>query len=293
VLPQTLRPRLSSGGRGRHYEPLRAVVESALRIAYIGGWPARLWALVPGATRVRVVRHELELSAGLPRPLRVAFVSDLHLGPTTPRETLDAAFAALADADADVLMMGGDYVFLDMHDGMAEELFQRVNAIAAPTKLAVLGNHDLWTETAPIERALRRAGVQVLVNDAVRLPPPFDSVAVLGLDDPWTGEPDPDRAINACGDARLTLAMAHSPDGAGFLEDRGVSLLLCGHTHGGQIALPGERPIVLPPGPYSRRYAAGLHQVHDFWLFVSRGVGATELPIRTYAQPEIAIFEIR
>jgi len=293
VFFRSLRPRFTSGGRGRHYEPYRAIIESTLRVAYAGGWPARLWARVPGATRVRTIHHRLDLSGRLERPLRVAFVSDLHLGPTTPRETLDSAFSALRAANADVLLMGGDYVFLDLHPSMAVELTERVASVPAATKLAVLGNHDLWTDTAPIERALSAGGARVLVNDAVRLPPPFEEIAILGLDEPWTGDPDPERAVSACGDAKVRLALAHSPDGAGFLKNRDVALLMCGHTHGGQIALPGERPIVLPPGPYSKRYAAGLHRVHDLSLFVSRGVGATELPIRTYASPEIALFDIR
>lgn len=292
MLPRALWPRLKSAGRGRHYYSFRAIIESTLRIAYAGGWPARLWARVPGATEIRVVRHELRLMGNLPRPLRIAFVSDLHLGPTTPSQTLDAAFVALERAQADILLMGGDYVFLDLDESRAEELYRRVSGLSTPVKLAVLGNHDLWTETGSIESALARAGVTVLINDAVRLDPPFEDIAILGLDEPWTGNPDPDSALRACGDARFKIAIAHSPDGVGFLKHRGVLLLLSGHTHGGQIALPGERPIVLPPGPYSKRFSAGLYRVHDVLLFVSRGVGATELPIRMYAQPEIAIFDL-
>jgi predicted MPP superfamily phosphohydrolase len=247
---------------------------------------------VPAASEVRVVRHELELCGGLPRPLRVAFASDLHLGPTTASETLDAAFAALNEAAPDLLLLGGDYVFLDMDEALATELSRRVANVPAPVKLAVLGNHDLWTDTQVIEHALARAGVRVLVNDAVTLPEPFDEIAVLGIDDPWTGAPDADRAVRACGPARCRLALSHSPDGALFLANRGVRLMFCGHTHGGQIALP-ERPIVLPPGPYSKRFPWGLHAHADLRLFVSRGVGATELPIRLNAPSEIAIFEIR
>lgn len=268
-------------------------MESALRIAYAGGWPARLWARVPASRAVRVVRHELELFGGLARPLRLAFLSDLHLGPTTATETLDAAFALVKDAEIDVLVLGGDYVFLDFHAALAEELSRRVRDVRAATKVAVLGNHDLWTDTPAIERALTRGGVRVLVNDAVRLPEPWSDIAILGLDDPWTGNPDAERALRACGDARFRVAVTHSPDGLHFLAHSRAALLLAGHTHGGQIALPGERPIVLPPGPYSKRYFSGLHRVGDVTLFVSRGIGATELPIRTYAPPEVAFFDLR
>jgi predicted MPP superfamily phosphohydrolase len=222
----------------------------------------------------------------------LAFLSDLHLGPTTATETLDHAFAAITEARPDVLLLGGDYVFLDAHRSLADELSQRVASVPARTKLAVFGNHDLWTDHGLLEEALTRAGARVLVNQAVRLPAPFDEIAVLGLDDPWTGRPDPEPAISECGDARVRLALVHSPDGAAFLQNRSIALMLCGHTHGGQIALPGGRPLVLPPGPYSKRFAWGLHQLEDLKLFVSRGVGATELPLRSYAPAEVAIFDL-
>jgi predicted MPP superfamily phosphohydrolase len=284
---------LTATGRGRNYSPLRGLVESALRASYAFGWPGRVWGLLPRAARVQVIEHRLptpERAPGRP-PLRLAFVSDLHIGPTTSPRTLDRAFALLAEAEPDVVVLGGDYVFLDATPPRVRELERRVAALPARTKIAVLGNHDLWTDHPAIERALERAGARVLVNDALRLPPPHDDVAVLGLDDPWTGQPDGDRAVSACGDARVKLAVCHAPDGVPFVRGRGVRLLLCGHTHGGQIALPGPRPIVVP-GPLGKRWPFGLHHEDDLTLFVSRGVGTTELPMRAYAPPDVAIFTV-
>ncbi len=285
------RIRFAAEGRGKHYHPWRGALESLLRLAYAKDWPARLWARFPGAARVRRVHHELELLGSAGRRLRIAFASDFHLGPTTPRETLDQAFQSLSDAKPDVLLLGGDYVFLDIHQRLADELCQRISRVPARTKLAVLGNHDLWTDHELIEATLQRAGARVLVNQAARLPQPFEDVAIVGLDDPWTGRPDAERALAECGDARVRLGLVHSPDGLTFLGGHGLSLVMCGHTHGGQIALPSG-PIVLPPGPLSRRYAAGLYRVADAQLYVSRGIGATELPVRAYAPPEIAIFDL-
>ena len=89
----------------------------------------------------------------------------------------------------------------------------------------------------------------------------------------------------------LKIAVSHSPDGFPFVRGRGVGLLLCGHTHGGQVALPGPRPIIVP-GPHGKRWPFGLHREEGVTIFVSRGVGATELPIRTFAPPDIAVFTI-
>jgi predicted MPP superfamily phosphohydrolase len=280
-------------GRGRNYTKLRGVGELLLRAAYRGAWPARLWNMVPGRAAVRRIDHQIPLAPGrsLRTPLRVAFASDLHLGPTTPASTLDRAFALLCAAAPDVLVLGGDYVFLDATPALAGELGRRVRAVPARVKVAVLGNHDLWTHHGLLERALEDAGARVLVNDAVRLPPPHDAVAVLGLDDPWAGAPDGVQSVAACGDAPLRICVSHSPDGLPFVRGLGVSLLLAGHTHGGQIALPGPRPIVVP-GQLGKRWPFGLHREGDLTLFVSRGVGTTELPIRTFAPPDVAVFTL-
>src|SRR5262249_28371755 len=113
-----------------------------------------------------------------------------------------------------------------------------------------------------------------------------------GLDDPWTGRPDGVRALAAARGARYRIAVSHSPDGLPFVRGGGVSLLLAGHTHGGQIALPGPRPIIVP-GPLGKRWPFGRHDVDGLTLFVSRGVGTSELPIRAFAPPDVAVFTLR
>jgi hypothetical protein len=286
------RLRVPAPGRGRNYSAARGLAESALRIAFASGWPARLWARVPGATAVRLERHRIPLPAPRPAPLRIAFASDLHLGPTTPSRTLDEAFRLLAEADPDALVLGGDYVFLDATPARARELEARVRAAPARLKVAVLGNHDLWTHHDRLEEALERAGARVLVNAAARLAPPHDDVAIVGLDDPWTGAPDGDRAFAAAAGAAVTIAVCHSPGGFPHARGRGAALYLCGHTHGGQVALPGGRPVVLPGGRWARRFPHGLHEDGPTRVFVSRGVGGVEVPIRTYAPPDVGVFDL-
>ena len=137
-------------GRGRNYTPLRGVVESALRLAYAGDWPGWLWGQLPGRCEVRVWREILPI-AGLRNPLRIGFASDLHIGPTTPPALLERAFQVLAEAHPDLLVLGGDYVFLDATPARAETLRRLVASVPARTKVAVLGNHDLWTHHGLLE----------------------------------------------------------------------------------------------------------------------------------------------
>lgn len=289
--------RLSAEGRGTGYNRVRAVFESSLRVAYRGDWPARLWQLVPRSCHVDCVRHALPLLPAGAAPLRVGFVSDLHIGPTTPRKLVAAAFERLAAEALDVLLLGGDYVFLDATDRTGETLAELVRSVPAARKFAVLGNHDLWTRHQVLEDALERAGVELLMNRSVRLDTKHGAVSVVGFDDPWTGSLDADSAIRGARDAGAILVLCHSPDGLpeatrvlSSWPDAPPALFVCGHTHGGQIAAPWG-PIVVP-GHVGKKYPYGFHHVPPFHLYVSRGVGATELPVRTFATPEVVIFEL-
>jgi predicted MPP superfamily phosphohydrolase len=292
--------RLRSDGRGSAYSPIRGAVESFLRIVYIGGWPAALWSRVPGACDVRRVVHALQLLPPEVPTLRVGFLSDLHFGPTTPDALVDAAVRELSAARLDLLLLGGDYVFLDSTPKKATALAALVRAIPATRKLAVLGNHDLWTRHALLERALENAGVEVLENASATLDAPHEGVTVIGLDEPWTGCIDARRAFAGAAEASTIVVLCHSPDGLqDALEARARlprsprALYVCGHTHGGHIASPWG-PIYVP-GRVGKRYPAGLYAVkgsEGVQVHVSRGVGGIELPIRTWAPPEVCIFEL-
>ncbi|HET6147395.1 MAG TPA: metallophosphoesterase [Polyangia bacterium] len=286
--------KLKSSGRGTQFSLVRGLSETLQNLVWAGSWPGRVLNQIPAAIRVRLIEHELTLSESeAPRPaqpLRLAFASDLHIGPLTPPRLLDNAFRLLAAAAPDVLVLGGDYVFLEVSKAMARELEARVAAVPARTKVAVLGNHDLWTHNEVIEQALERAGCRVLINDAVRLPAPHDAFAIVGIDEPWTGRADGARAFAAT-DAPVKIAVSHAPEGLPFVEGRGAKLLLCGHTHGGQVALP-RGPVVVH-GPLGRRWPSGLHRLGEMHLFVSRGLGIVDVPFRAYAPSDVSLFTLR
>lgn len=283
-------------GRGKHYSWRRGLTEAVLRRVYVGGWPAWLWGAVPGADVVRVSSFEIGTDhPALTAPLRIGFGSDFHIGPTTPPALLSHAFTTLAAMPVDVVLLGGDFVFLDATrqsldrlGALAERL---TRDLAGRPCFAVLGNHDLWTHDDRIEARLVEAGISVLHNRSQTVTGPFGLASICGLDDPWTGSPDGDGAT--AGAVGVRIGLCHSPDGLPFYAGREVTLMLAGHTHGGQIALPGGRPIVLPPGPYSQRLVAGHYAIDGLHVIVSRGVGATELPIRTFSPPELVELVLR
>jgi uncharacterized protein len=287
----------------RPYHRRLYLAERFLHFAYMGSWPARLWSAIPGATRVHCLEHALPLprgGAGRP-PLRVGFVSDLHLGPTTPLRLVEHAFDQLRTARLDVLALGGDYVFLGVGPGKLEHIERLVASVPAATKVAVLGNHDYWARPERLVESFERAGAHVLVDQGFRLPPPHDDVGLIGLDDPFTSgnvfdaaraERAVSMALSGVKGAASVIAVCHSPDALPATRGRGISVLLTGHTHGGQVALPGHRPVVMP-SHVGKTYPHGLHQTEDgAWLFVSRGLGTSMVPLRTWAPEDLSVFTL-
>lgn len=278
-------------GRGAKYSRARGVVEWTLANAYRRDWPARVVRSLGMQRRIQVRRHRIAAPRWpeSARPLRIAFASDLHAGPTTHATVLDDAFAALASVQADVLLLGGDYVFLTAD--RIPEIASRLARLPRPPLgvFAVMGNHDLWADDAAIADALANAGARVLVNERVMLDAPFDHVALVGLDDPWTGVRVQPPFL---ADDVVRVLLVHAPEAMLYLDQAAFDVALCGHTHGGQIALPGGVPIVVP-GPASRTFAHGRYDLPDRrTLIVSRGVGSTEVALRWNADPDILVVEL-
>lgn len=284
--------RVPRHGRGAKYSRARHLVEATLHAAYRGRWPARLVGALGLLPPVRVRHHRVSTPRwpASVRSLRIAFASDLHAGPTTHPRLLDDAFAALAAAAPDVVLLGGDYVFL--YADYISAIEERLRLLHPPLgSYAVMGNHDLWADDAAITAALERGGARVLVNEHVELPAPFDHVTLAGLDDPWTGERPALPLFDDDGE-RVRVVLVHAPEAMLYLQEQPFELAVCGHTHGGHVALPGEVPILVP-GPLSRRYAHGRYDLsHGRTLIVSRGVGSTEVALRLNADPDILVVEL-
>ncbi|MFL5495209.1 MAG: metallophosphoesterase [Gemmatimonadales bacterium] len=254
-----------------------------------GGWPVRIARALGVRPSVKVVSYAVTVrggSAAMP-PLRLAYASDFHAGPTTDPSVLRAACAELTAAAPDVLLLGGDFVTCLPSE--IDWLAPALGAIPAPFgRFAVLGNHDWWSDTPYIVRSLEAAGITVLTNRSIRLEPPYDQVWICGLDDHWCGHPDAAVALEGARGTRVVLM--HAPSGLLDLGEQPFDLAFCGHTHGGQLALPGGTPIVVPSGRLSRRYPRGRFEVGPGrTLLVSVGLGCVVLPLRSFADPEVVV----
>lgn len=268
------------------------MTERVLDALLLRGRVAALSRRLGGMGRVGVRRYDVTLppDKALPRPLRIAFASDFHAGPTTAPGIFDELLACLDRERPDVLLLGGDYVSFDARHVAALDGFMK--AARAPLgAYAVIGNHDIWNGREPVEAALRAAGVEVLVNRNAALPAPFADVSICGIDDPWTGAPSLDATFAGAGPVRIYLM--HSPDGLALSSGLRFDLGLAGHTHGGQIARRDGSPVFRPSGLCSREFIHGRYDSDGNGpLIVSRGVGCAAIPLRLNADPELVIVSL-
>jgi predicted MPP superfamily phosphohydrolase len=235
---------------------------------------------------LQVVRTDLPV-AGLPPGLdglRVGFVTDLHLSESVPADDIQRALALAAAERPDVVVFGGDYVsYQDMR--YVEPVAELLATANAPLGvIAILGNHD---DDRAVPAALARRGITVLRDGWMRLSRSGASLSLAGVRF-WTKKRD-DIAAAISGAPAPVVLLAHDPRRVVEASVLGIPAVLSGHTHGGQVVLPGLGAVAARKFPI----AAGRLTVNGTELFVSRGVGTVILPIRINCPPEIAIVTLR
>ncbi|HYW31270.1 MAG TPA: metallophosphoesterase [Gemmatimonas sp.] len=267
--------------------------ERAQAFAMSTDWPARLAERMGAVAPVLLRQTEIRSahSLGDATALRIGFASDFHAGPLTPSRLIDQAIGALAAANPDIVLLGGDFVSFRVE--YVDRVCARLASLAPPLGVfAVLGNHDLWTNASTVAAALERAGVHMLTNRAVRLPAPWNGVELLGLDDHQSG--DPQLPADMTSDSCARVVLMHAPSGMLDLGDTPFVLALAGHTHGGQLATSSGKPIVLPAGALSRTYHRGCYDIPQHGtLLVSCGVGMSGLPFRWNVPAETHMVTLR
>jgi uncharacterized protein len=226
--------------------------------------------------------------------LRVAVVSDLHTGaPWVDERKVARIVAKVSARRPDLIALVGDYADPTVPLGKTvapEAVAEELAALRAPLGVfAVLGNHDWYHYGERVPRALREAGLEVLENDAVAVEHEGEVLWVAGLADMRERDADVSIALAMVPPQQALIALTHDPDMFPSLRDR-AQVVLAGHTHGGQVGLPLLRRAAAPSG---RGYTGGEVREGGGYMYVSRGVGTTGLPIRLAAPPEIAVLTIR
>lgn len=228
--------------------------------------------------------------------LRLAQVSDIHLGGWMNLERLDQVLQLVSDQAPDLVALTGDFVLDPLRE---PTLNLNLEAYAASLKrltarfptLAVLGNHDYWLDVQAVLQMLEQAGVRTLLNTVQAVRVGSETLWFGGVDDISEGEDDLERVLAALPAEGCAILLAHEPD---FAEQSAATgrfdLQISGHSHGGQVNLPWLGPPVLPH--LAHKYPAGLYRVGQMYQYTNRGVGMTPPYVRFNCRPEITIFTL-
>jgi len=241
---------------------------------------------------IEVTKHELFIEH-LPEAFdgyRIAFLTDTHVAPIIRPAFYREAVAQVARFDPDLVLLGGDFVSFNKHIPLMTKLLL-TDLTPRDGVFAVLGNHDYWSKADEVRAAMEARGVEFLINRNVSIHRGIDRLQLLGIDEIYRGTPDVDAAFQNVDAAVTTLAVSHHPDVIDLLEGRVIDLLVCGHTHGGQIRFPFFGAIVVPSA-HEDEFAAGFHRVGNVLMYVSRGLGSIP-PLRILCRPEVATFTLR
>lgn len=243
---------------------------------------------------VQYERHQIRLErsevfvVGLPQALegvRVGLITDVHSSETVPDADIVAAVELLRREGPDLIALGGDYV-TDANIRRAAPVAELLAPLAdAPYgSFAVLGNHD---DDRVVPAALAARGFSVLRDQRTRITVRGEQVDVAGLRY-WTRKlADVARVVKGSGPT--TLLLAHDPRRLTEAAALDVQLVLAGHTHGGQVVLPGVGAIA------ARRFPviAGAANERNCTVYVSRGVGTVVVPVRINCPAEVSVLTLR
>ena len=251
--------------------------------------------ILPGGIRLRrfagTERHATQLS----HPLRIVHLTDLHVGRVTPMRIERAAIALANGEEPDLVVITGDFVCHSQE--YLDALEELLGALEAPV-VGVLGNHDHWSGSREVRRALQRGGVEVLDNAHTTITLRGERLQLVGLDDAYTGHADREKATKGLRRDLPTLGLSHIAEEADALWAKGVPLVLSGHTHAGQVTLAGLHELAL--GRLGgHRYVHGLYgtrqeREREGALYVGAGIGASVVPLRLgeRGRREVAVFEL-
>ena len=265
------------------------------------GFASILWGWTFGQRRVSVEEIEVPMP-GLPDPLRglrIAHLTDLHIGPHLRAPKLSRYVDQICALDADLIVITGD--IFDFDPGYIDEGCHELARLRARHGVfAILGNHDLYTGADAVAKGLaEHTGIRLLRDEQIEIEIADARLFLLGIDDPgrnWTDRDSEHAAIT-----RLTselppevphILLAHRPSFFRQAARLGIPLTLSGHTHGGQISLPG-RGRHLNISRLIAHWTRGLFRDGQSWLYVSRGLGVAGIPVRLNCPREIALLELQ
>ena len=231
--------------------------------------------------------------------IRILHLSDMHASAVVPFSLIERAVDMGLETKPDIVCMTGDFITNRKPvDGVEYRRVLKKLSAHAPV-FATLGNHDggPWTtrvggyaDSSVVRDLLKDSGARLLHNRSEIVRIKGQAVRFAGVGDLWNEEVDADAAFGCDGGPRIpTILLAHNPDTKELVADRPWELMLCGHTHGGQVLVPGigTRFVAVR----DKEFIAGLKRWNNRYIYISRGVGNLG-GIRLNCRPEVTTLEV-
>lgn len=219
---------------------------------------------------------------------QIAHLTDTHLGWMTSTEFLNEVVDVTNDVGADLIVGTGDFVHRQRDEVLGVwPILRRLKARDGVR--CVLGNHDHWADERESLAQLESSGFSVR-HAAVPLVRNGQRLLVLGAGDHMEDRFGLNGLLQAARPEDCRIVLAHNPDAADQPRKGRIDLMVSGHTHGGQIRIPGYGAPILPLR--NKAYDQGLKTVGDMSLFISRGIGCVAVPVRFASPPEIAVLRL-
>jgi predicted MPP superfamily phosphohydrolase len=247
------------------------------------------------ASQIRIRRAIVSLPH-LPRAFAgktIGVLADFHHGPFVGIDFIREAVRLANGLRPDLFALVGDFAHQGTH--AAEQLppcLEVVSQLVAPLGVfAVPGNHDMKNAGRVYQNLVQQTTLTDLTNRSIRLSMGGESLWLAGVDDLWWGKPDLHAALRRVPEGSAVVLLCHNPDFAEDTPDSRVGLILSGHTHGGQVHLPGlGSPFI--PSKYGDKYRRGLVQGPASQVYITRGLGESVVPLRLNSPPEINLLTL-
>jgi len=250
--------------------------------------------------RPRLIRRHIPLRRWPERlnGFTIAILSDFHYDPYFSLHPLKASINIVNGLNPDLIALTGDFVSQplscdDRKAALAAEPCARIlrDLRAVHGLWAVMGNHDYFTDPQHVTHALEAEGIHVLANQSRPIEREGGRIWLAGVNDVLGRTADLGQTLRGVPTGEAVVLMAHEPDFADQVASFPVDLQLSGHSHGGQVLLPGLPPLYLPE--LAKKYISGLYHIGPLTLYTNAGLGTVYLPVRLNCPPEITLLTLR
>lgn len=227
---------------------------------------------------------------------KIINLSDLHLGQWLNANLLKGVINMVNQEKPDLLVLTGDYVsyLIDEFEKPLEDCLKEISPDI--TTLAVLGNHDHWMGAQTIKKVLKNANIKDISNDVVTITKNTENkesvLHIAGIDSYMLKKDRLDIVMEKLPEEGPAILLAHEPDFAKISSKTNRFILqISGHSHGGQVLIPGIGPILR--GSKSYNYPIGLYEVGNMIQYTNKGLGTNFFWTRINCKPEITVFTLK